>query len=391
MYDDTDAQILDFHRSMLVDSARMRAYARAVMGAVRPGDVVLDIGCGTGVLSYFACMAGARRVYAVEQSPVIELAKDLGKRNGFDDRVVYLNEWSTEVELPEPADVLITETIGNAAVDEGILGSVIDARERLLRPGGTIVPEQLQLWTAGMESWDDHALVDDWARPVFTLDCGAAHDRAKGTLWWVDLDAKHVVTDPALVATIDLATVDDATITAAGTVTARRRGTAHGLACWFEADLGHGITVSNAPPASAPSWSQAFLPADQVLGLAQGDALAWDLAVSANGQGWRWSLGHADPNLLSTGQDVDADDDDAAAGADGGAIHRRASRGEVDLMILQLMDGEHSDVEIAAAVFERHARHFVDERTMRNHVLSVIEDYQRIERVDRHAVVTGGC
>ena len=388
MYDDTNAQILDYHRSMLVDSARMRAYARAIMHAVRPGDVVLDIGCGTGVLAYFACMAGARRVYAVEQSPVIELAKDLGERNGFDDRVVYLNEWSTDVELPELADVLITETIGNAAVDEGILGWVIDARTRLLRPGGTIVPERLELWTAGIESWDDHALVDDWARPVFTLDCAAAHDRAKQTLWWVDLDAKHVVTDPVRVATIDLATVDDASLTSSGTLRARRRGTAHGLACWFEADLGQDITVGNAPPASAPSWSQAFLPADRVFGVTEGDTLDWELAISANGEGWRWSLDPAvDRDVSTSGDGLDAEPGEPV---DSGAVHRRASRGDVDLMILQLMDGDHSDAEIAAAVFERHAGHFVDERMMRNHVFSVIEDYKRIERVDRHVVPTGG-
>lgn len=290
MYDDSEAQILDFHRSMLVDSERMSTYLRAVMATVKPGDVVLDIGCGTGVLSFFACMAGAARVYAIEQSAVIELAQELSVQNGFDDRVVFMNGWSTDVELPEPVDVLVTETIGNAAVDEGILGWVIDARSRLLRPGGTIIPERLNLWAAAVESWDDHALVDDWRARAFTLDLSAAHERARSTLWWVDLAAKSLITEPRRVADIELGTVDDSSVTGGGLMKSTRSGTIHGLACWFDAVLSPGITVSNAPPAAAPSWSQAFLPIGKRVATSAGDEFSWSLEAAANGGKWQWDL-----------------------------------------------------------------------------------------------------
>jgi SAM-dependent methyltransferase len=311
MYDDTEAQILDFHRSMIVDTARMSTYLRAVMATVKPGDVVLDIGCGTGVLSFFACMAGAARVYAIEQSPVIELAQELSIRNGFDDRVVFMNEWSTSVELPEPADVLVTETIGNAAVDEGILGWVIDARDRLLRPGGAIIPERLRVWTAATESWDDHALVDDWRSPAFTLDMSAAHERAMATLWWVDLAAKSLITDPGLVAEIELGTVEDSSVSGSGVMTSSRRGTIHGLASWFDAEPSSGIRVSNAPPAAAPSWSQAFLPIEKRLAASVGDRFAWSVEAAANGGKWRWELEPVQSETIvkseSTGRPADAD------------------------------------------------------------------------------------
>ena len=290
MYDDTEAQVLDFHRSMIVDSERMGTYLRAVLATVKPGDVVLDVGCGTGVLSFFACMAGAARVYAIEQSPVIELAQELSVRNGFDDRVVFLNDWSTEIELPEPADVLVTETIGNAAVDEGILGWVIDARTRLLRPGGAIIPERLSLWTAAAESWDDHALVDDWRAPAFTLDLSAARERASSTLWWVDLAAKNLIADPHLVAEIELGSVDDSSVRGSGVMSSGRRGTIHGLACWFDAELSPGIRVSNAPPAAAPSWSQALLPIERGLAALPGDEFSWSVEAAANGAKWQWEL-----------------------------------------------------------------------------------------------------
>ena len=113
---------------MLEDRERTGGFLGAILNAVKPGDIVLDVGCGTGVLSYFACIAGARRVYAVEQGPIIELAKDICQHNGFQDQVIFCNDWSTNVDLPEQVDIIITETIGNLGFEEGILGWVIDAK-----------------------------------------------------------------------------------------------------------------------------------------------------------------------------------------------------------------------------------------------------------------------
>ena len=68
MYDRTILETVEYHQSMLADEARMRGYLRAILKVVEPGDVVLDIGSGTGILAYFACLAGARLVYAVNDT-----------------------------------------------------------------------------------------------------------------------------------------------------------------------------------------------------------------------------------------------------------------------------------------------------------------------------------
>src|SRR5712672_910520 len=85
-----DPQILSFHLMLLNDAERMKAYREAVFNTVRPDDVVLDVGTGSGILAMFACQAGARRVYAVDRGDVITTARELAKANNFDDKIVFL-------------------------------------------------------------------------------------------------------------------------------------------------------------------------------------------------------------------------------------------------------------------------------------------------------------
>src|SRR6187401_3008330 len=132
--------IFEYHRSLLADQERTQAFANAIRETVKPGQVVVDLGCGTGILSYFACRAGARRVYSIEQGEVIEVARALAAANGFSDRVTFVEGASKGIVLPERGDVLVSETMGNSGLEENILGHVVDARERLLAVGAPIVP-----------------------------------------------------------------------------------------------------------------------------------------------------------------------------------------------------------------------------------------------------------
>ena len=384
MYDITSAQTLEFHRSMLVDGVRMRSHLRAILKTVKPGDVVLDIGSGTGVLACFACMAGASRVYAVEQGPIIELARSICRQNSFQDRVVFLNDWSTNVELPEPVDVIITETIGNIGFEEGILGWVIDAKERLLAAGGKIVPCSVELVVVPVEHAEDYNFyIDTWTQNICTLNYAPARSLAVNTMLWTELSPDSFLSEPAVLARTQMDQVTTAVLSGEVSFIAGRDGILHGIGCWFAAELAPGITLSNAPPLKTPSWSHHFLPLERPLSVNAGDRLAVQIQANGNSAQWQWQVtSQSGANGTSSSQN------EFVHTTGNGQLHssslgspsarpKRTQNGEVDLFILGLMDGTRSADVIARQTIERFPAHLASVEQALERVSSLAAYYGR--------------
>ena len=134
------------HEKLLGDAHRNRAFYKALKKHVTPESNVLDIGSGTGVWAIIAARLGAKRVVAVEQDPIlIGLIKSLAIANGVSDRIEAIASESTQLQQAREFDIIISETIGNLAFDEQIVPIMIDARNRLLKPGGVLIPESVAL------------------------------------------------------------------------------------------------------------------------------------------------------------------------------------------------------------------------------------------------------
>src|SRR6187551_1996899 len=121
---------LDEHRQYLDDAPRVAAFARAIAAAVRPGDVVVDLASGTGILGLLACRAGAARVYAIEADAIATLAVEIARANGFGDRLHVVHAHSSEARIPERADVVISDQIGRFGFEAGLLPLFAGARAR---------------------------------------------------------------------------------------------------------------------------------------------------------------------------------------------------------------------------------------------------------------------
>ena len=128
---------VDYHRRLLEDTVRTQAFRDAIDRVVGPDDVVVDVGAGTGVLSLFAAHAGARKVYAIESTPIAHLARQIVADNGLGGVIEVIQGDAAEVTLPEKATVLVSECIGNFLMSDGMVRT-LEACRKHLAPGARL-------------------------------------------------------------------------------------------------------------------------------------------------------------------------------------------------------------------------------------------------------------
>jgi protein arginine N-methyltransferase 1 len=253
------ADLMAHHRQLLDDRVRTEAFRRAIARAVRPGDAVAELGAGTGVLSIAARRAGARVVYAIERQPIVRVAAQVARDNGVDG-IVWLEREARDVTLPEPIDVLVSECFGPLAVGGTMLAALVRLRERVLRPGGAVVPSSVTPWIAPVEAPRDWAYTSVWTRPRYGLDWDAAAALASCNVYNTTF-APGALVGRAPLGTIDLSRGDfDGAFSSTVELRAARSARVHGLCGWFEAELAPGVRLSTAPGRASTVWRQLFFP-----------------------------------------------------------------------------------------------------------------------------------
>jgi protein arginine N-methyltransferase 1 len=166
---------------MIADRERFEAYRKAIVKAVRPDDVVLEIGCGPGVFALLACQAGARKVYAIESEEIVHFARELAVANGFVDRIEFIQGDSRKMELPERANVIVSDLRGSLPFFGRAIESIEDARKRFLAAKGQLIPQRDTLKAASVE-WILHQSFQSGPSPNRSPDVGRARlfRRCKG-------------------------------------------------------------------------------------------------------------------------------------------------------------------------------------------------------------------
>ena len=275
---------------MIADAPRMDAYAAALRHTVKPDSVVMDLGCGPGVFALLACKLGARRVYAVEPSNVIGLAREAVAANGFADRIQFFEKLSTEITLEEPANIIVSDLRGVLPWFQQHIPSIIDARTRLLARGGTLISRRDILWAAVVEAADQYEeLVRPWQNR-FDLDLSAGKRLITNTWRKTRIQPEQMLTEPVCWTTIDYHEVDSPDVKAEISFRAARKGTAHGVAVWFDSELVDGIGFSNHPAAPELIYGNGLFPFSQPVEVMEGERITLRLAAKMVGDDyvWRW-------------------------------------------------------------------------------------------------------
>lgn len=272
---------IEYQRKLLGDAVRNAAFHEALRQLIVPDETtVLDIGAGTGFLSFLARRLGARHCTLVEYADTLKLAEELARRNRID-QLSFVQGHSAEINLRRKVDLVISETLGNYALEENLLETLIDAR-RFLRAGGKILPCALRQFVAPVLQPRLYRELDIWPQIGFSLDYAMAREMALNNMY-----VKHIQPD-------DLGGSDqlhrcwdslDLSPSAAAPTSRRQSVSAWsasqlrkadvtqiwGFALWWESDLVPGITLSTSPFSPRTHWDQIYLPLLTPLALAAGD------------------------------------------------------------------------------------------------------------------------
>lgn len=278
------------HEEMLKDSVRTRAYQHAIERnphLVR-GKIVLDVGCGTGILSLFAARAGARHVYGIECSSIADQAAAIVADNGYADRVTIVKGKVEDVDLPVAAvDVIISEWMGYCLLYESMLDTVLAARDRWLAPGGVLLPDRATVRLCGIEDADYRADKIDFWDDVYGFDYRAIKALAQGEPLVDTVDAGQVATDDVALVAFDLATMTkaDAAFDAPFALTAARTDYIHALVAHFDVEFSACHTrvgFGTGPSARPTHWKQTVFYLADALAVTEGDAITGRLACAPN-------------------------------------------------------------------------------------------------------------
>jgi protein arginine N-methyltransferase 1 len=282
---------LEEYRILLLDEACQSKYREAIRQNVRPGDIVLDLGTGSGVHALFACQAGATKVYAIESEPIIELAKETAEKNGYADRIDFIYGLSNHVELPEKVDVIVSHLNFLA-----ILSSLPDAVARFLKKGGRMMPSQIQLSFVPIEAEAIYRnKIEAWSGTHYGFDFSHFRSYIANRPLNSHFAPQNFLAKPASVTPFDFTKEFPGNFKWTVEYTATRDGTMTGIAGWYSFKLSDSIWMTTEPPlAMSPEvWGHPLLPLIEPLEVRAGDHIRIDVEFYPNMHDedpvWNWT------------------------------------------------------------------------------------------------------
>jgi len=291
------------HEEMIKDHERTNSYRKAILQNAHyfKNKVVADVGAGTCILSMFCVQAGAKKVYAIEASSIIQESQKVVKALGMEENITIIHGKVEEVELPEKVDIIVSEWMGYCLLYETMLDSVIIARDRWLKPSGVLFPSEAKLYISLFTDesyWEER--INFWTN-VYGFDYSAMIPYAKYCAFEEPLvemiPPQNLLSFPIRVRTIDIKTVTreelkvtNASFCASSIIVAQM----HGFVLWFDVSFphcsestGNQIILSTSPEASYTHWKQCLLYIPQPLELVQDQQVQGNITIETDAKNIR--------------------------------------------------------------------------------------------------------
>jgi hypothetical protein len=275
---------------MFADPLRTPAYLAAIAAVVRPGDVVVEVGAGTGYFSVAAVRAGARMVYAIERGPAAALAEEIIRENDCSDRVRVMRTDAATAELPERGNVLLFDLSGWLPLNADAIPCIISARDRLVSADARLISTRDRIHAApcvAPRGWSEVELALGDA--PHGISRRAASRLARSVVRRERVDVEHLLGEPQLVAALDYRTITSPDVEAELEWRIMQDGEMHGIICWFDTQLAPGIGFSTGPGAPPNVYGQPFLPLERSLDVRAGDLVRSRLRFRLFGTGYLYA------------------------------------------------------------------------------------------------------
>ena len=354
---------------MLTDKGRLDAYVKALKDTINEDSIVLDLGAGTGIFTVLACDFGAKKVYSVEVNPLIKLLGDVLKDKGYDSRVEIIQKLSTDIELDEKANLMVSDIHGGFPLFESSTETILDARDRLLTEDAILIPRKETIYFAVSNSEKIYdAQVTTYLQEFHGFSIPSA-ERLVFNRWTSAMSKdEKLITDPAVFCEMEYASLDETSFQQEFEWTVNEDGTAHGLRGWFENELSDNNGVSNSIEIEDSTYSRPYFPLQKPVDLKKGDLVC--ALVSAKYEkgdyAWSWKTdfyeqGDKNKHITGYNQSVLASmfiEPEVVLKQSEYFVPNLNENAEIDMFILNSVDGEAMHGDIADAILEKFPKKF---------------------------------
>jgi len=371
---------------MIECEPRMAIYAEALRRAVTQGCSVIDIGAGFGIFSILACKYGAGSVVAIEPDPSSNLLMQIAEANGCADRITVVQDLSTKYTPPTRADVIVSDIRGITPLFEYHIPTIVDARNRLLKPEGQLIPMRDTVRIAPVHAPRHYKPRHrPWLENNYGLDFSAAHQTAVNIPAPAYLEPDAFLSEPQALATLDYRTITDPNVSNTLEFRVDKAQTVHGLLVFFDAEIGEELRFSSGPGHPQLVYQQELLPFEQAVKLAAGDRITVQISAKLiDGQYvWSWNTTISDASGVAPrhsfrqstfkGQLFSAD---KLRPHGHYRVPERSAKMTVDQDCLSFVGEGRSLEDIAVALKERHPGYFESDKAALGHVTKLLERYR---------------
>ncbi len=268
--------MIELQLKLLGDNLRNKAFYEALKKIIVKGKtVVADIGSGTGFLSFLASKLGAKECHLYEyDEELMQLSREIAVVNKIKN-CKFITAHSAEIIHPAKADIVISETLGNYALEENIIENMRDTK-RFLKPGGIIVPQKVEQFVAPVISPRLINKINTWKNIGFELDLSPIAPAALNNMFVYKILSTDLLQQKNAIQkwdNIDLQKNEQSVRTGRTQWKIEKKCTIFGFAVWWNCKLIPGITLSTSPYEETTHWEQIFLPLSKSLNLKKGGIL----------------------------------------------------------------------------------------------------------------------